>query len=69
MDEYKMNDLEKLVGLSLLYRLFKNGDISENTFRSICVEEKELLTRNLVEFSEYANLESENNKLPDGTNS
>lgn len=56
MDDFmdnNLNDLEKLVSLSILYQLLKKGKITENEFKKICNSEKELLKSNQVEFSYY----------------
>lgn len=51
--ENELNDLEKLLALSLLYQLFLRGEISEKEMEKIFQNEKELLMKNKTSFSDF----------------
>lgn len=47
----ELTDIEKLLALSLLYQLYKDGKISNTEIKKILASEKEMIKKHETEFS------------------
>ncbi|MCM1235763.1 MAG: hypothetical protein NC489_37180 [Ruminococcus flavefaciens] len=49
----ELTDREKLLALSLLYQLYRDGKISDSEIKKILSSEKELIKKYSTEFSSF----------------
>lgn len=53
MIENNLSDIEKLLAISMIFELFKQGKISQEEFQKVCESHKKILSENNVSFSSY----------------
>lgn len=53
MIENNLSDIEKLLAISMIFELFKQGKISQEEFQKVCESHKKILSENNISFSSY----------------